>query len=193
MKRINKACLSIVLLILTGCQNKMDKENRVEGLLYTDKSPVSIEIEDGKIKKINKLRELSEENKNIFIAPGLIDNQVNGYAAVSFSFSGGELNPEDIKTATQALWAAGVTTYLPTLTTNSQDILLTNFTLLAEAKDDPGMHGSIPGFHLEGPYISPDDGYRGAHPARYVRKPDWEEFMELYEASGENIIRHPGS
>jgi N-acetylglucosamine-6-phosphate deacetylase len=45
------------------------------------------------------------------------------------------------------------------------------------------------GYHLEGPYISPIDGYRGAHPLKFVRKPDWNEFMELYEASGRNILQ----
>jgi N-acetylglucosamine-6-phosphate deacetylase len=49
--------------------------------------------------------------------------------------------------------------------------------------------GSIPGFHLEGPYISGEDGYRGAHPEKYVRKPDWKEFMELFDASGKNIMQ----
>lgn len=189
MNLLKLCSYSFVLLILTACTNKMDDVIKIEGHLYTDNSPVSIEIADGKIKRVRKIGKLSEANRNIFIAPGLIDNQVNGYAAVSFSFSGGELKPEDIKKATRALWEAGVTTYLPTLTTNSREILLTNFALLAEAKEDPEMHGSIPGFHLEGPYISPEDGYRGAHPVAHVRKPDWEEFMELYEASGENIIQ----
>jgi N-acetylglucosamine-6-phosphate deacetylase len=42
---------------------------------------------------------------------------------------------------------------------------------------------------MEGPYISPVDGYRGAHPLRWVRPPDWEEFLQYYEASGEKILQ----
>ena len=34
-------------------------------------------------------------------------------------------------------------------------------------------------FHLEGPYISPEDGPRGAHPARWVRPPDLERVPSL--------------
>ena len=41
---------------------------------------------------------------------------------------------------------------------------------------------------MEGPYISSEDGYRGAHPLKYVRKPDGKEFLALYEASGRNIL-----
>jgi N-acetylglucosamine-6-phosphate deacetylase len=42
-------------------------------------------------------------------------------------------------------------------------------------------------FHLEGPYISPDDGPRGAHPVRWVRSPDSDEFQRFQEAARGNI------
>ena len=161
---------------------------KVEGLLYLTKKPVSIEIKDGKIVRINELKKLSDESHPLFIAPGLIDNQVNGFAGISFCFAGGELTRDGILKATQELWKKGVTTYLPTLTTNTKEVLKHNFELLANSKNDKELHGSIAGFHLEGPYISPVDGYRGAHPLKYVRKPDWSEFKELYEASGKNIV-----
>ena len=178
-----------IILVLSGCEARTDTGQHIEGLLYTDQSPVSIEIADGKIKKIRKIKKLSRENRGTFIAPGLIDTQVNGYMGVSFSFGAGGLTQEGVQKATRELWKAGVTSYFPTLTTNSQDTLLKNFSVLAQAKEDPSLHGSIAGFHLEGPYISPEDGFRGAHPAEFVRKPDWDEFMELYEASGKNILQ----
>lgn len=43
------------------------------------------------------------------------------------------------------------------------------------------------GIHLEGPYISPKDGPRGAHDKQYVKGPDWREFHEWQEASGGRI------
>jgi len=134
--------------------------------------------------------------KGYYIAPGLIDIQVNGYNSVSFCLEGagdtpasnGGLTVSDVKKVTEGLWKEGVTTYFPTLTTNSQDLLLKNFGILAKAMNDPFLLGSIPGFHLEGPYISAVDGYRGAHPLEHVRKPVWNEFLELYKASGEKIL-----
>jgi len=81
-----------------------------------------------------------------------------------------------------------VTTFIPTLTTNSKEILSKNFSVLASVIDDPELLGSIPGFHLEGPYISPVDGFRGAHPLSFVRKPDWNEFLELNKAAGNKIL-----
>jgi N-acetylglucosamine-6-phosphate deacetylase len=42
-------------------------------------------------------------------------------------------------------------------------------------------------FHLEGPYISPEDGTRGAHPERWVRPPDLDEFHRFQDAARGNI------
>lgn len=167
----------------------------IEGISCFDNSPIAVEIEDKLIKNITRLPELSKNSKPYFIAPGLIDIQVNGYLSVSFSFEGAdetaennELSISDCKKVTEALWKEGVTSYFPTLTTNSRELLLKNFEILAGAKDDPSLLGSVPGFHLEGPYISPVDGYRGAHPKEHVRQPDWNEFMEFYHASGDGIL-----
>lgn len=158
----------------------------------------SIEIENGFISSLNPA--LNETTQTIdamgyYVAPGLIDIQVNGYNSVSFSLESAQdtakensdLTVEDIKEVTEGLWKEGVTTYFPTLTTNSKELLTKNFRTLATAASDSSNLGSIAGFHLEGPYISQMDGYRGAHPLEHVRKPDMEEFKELFKASGENI------
>ena len=63
---------------------------------------------------------------------------------------------------------------------------------LANAKESIAEGHAVVGqameaFHLEGPYISPDDGPRGAHPARWVRPPDLEEFRRLQDAARGNI------
>lgn len=177
---------SIILIFVAQLigQNKIV----VEGISYLNEKPIAVTIENGKILKIENISELSDPKNKLYLAPGLIDNQVNGFNNVSFSFGGGELTTEGIFQATSALWKRGVTSYLPTLTTNSQEILLKNFRTLAAAKNSKELLGSIPGYHLEGPYISPFDGFRGAHSKRFVRKPDWQAFMDLYEASDNNIL-----
>jgi N-acetylglucosamine-6-phosphate deacetylase len=161
----------------------------VEGLLYWDNAPVTIEIENGLISRITRRTRTTRDRDLPYVAPGLIDNQINGYAAISFGLSGGQLTVEGVRKATHALWKEGVTTYLPTLTTNSHEILKTNFAVLAKAVRDPDIGRSIPGYHLEGPYISPHDGFRGAHPKQWVRPPDWQEFMVYYRAADEKILQ----
>jgi len=163
-------------------------QETITGLLYSDNKPVSVTFNDGIITGIKRMKKLPKGSEELIIAPGLFDNQVNGFAGVSFTFGGGELTAEGVKKATGAIWKTGVTTYLPTLTTNSHDLLIKNFAVLGNIIDDPGLLGSIPGFHLEGPYISPVDGYRGAHPLVHVRKPDWNEFLQFNKAAGNKII-----
>ncbi len=175
---------------------KVLNSGRIEAINYFDYSPVSVEFENGIISGIKRLEKLSPDVKPLFIAPGLIDIQINGYLSVSFSLegagdteaSGGKLSVDDVKKVTEGLWKEGVTTYFPTLTTNSQELLVRNFSVIAEAMKDPSLMGSIAGFHLEGPYISDVDGYRGAHPREFVRRPDWKEFLEMYKAAGNKIL-----
>lgn len=156
----------------------------MEGLLYVDGKPVRVEITDGKISGIKHLapgRELPEA----YLAPGLIDIQINGYMGVDFSDQ--DLSAEMMQKATYALWKEGVTSYLPTVITRDQERLARSFALLAESLKDGIISASIPGFHLEGPYISPVQGYRGAHPEQYIRPPDWKEFSALQERAQDAI------
>jgi N-acetylglucosamine-6-phosphate deacetylase len=176
------------MLLFSLLLNSSCKHQGIEGLSFLDGKPVRVEVKDGMISRVKNISKLTGKGNHMYIAPGLIDNQVNGFAGISFSLAGGELTVEGVKQVTRSLWEYGVTSYLPTLTTNDREILLANLYVLSKAKNEQDLLGSIPGFHLEGPYISPVDGYRGAHPKMFVREPDWVEFMELYEASGRNIL-----
>ena len=189
MKCLKYCFIVMLILISAGMTPDNQKVLSIEGLSYLDNSPIRVNILNGKILSIKRLKKLSDNNKNTYIGPGFIDNQVNGFNGVSFVFGGGNLTAEGVQKVNKSLWEVGVTSYLPTLTTNDHKILLNSISILAKAKDDPASRGSIVGFHLEGPYISPVDGYRGAHPLKFVRKPDWNEFMELFDTSKGNILQ----
>jgi len=163
---------------------KSQKEIQLDGLLYSDGSIVEITIENEKIKDI-KTAEATNTASKTYIAPGLIDIQINGY--VGIDFSGPDLKVEGVKKATKALWKAGVTSYFPTIITSDIARIKKNFAILAEAKKDPEIGRSIPGFHLEGPYISPIAGFRGAHLEKYIKAPDWQEFQEIQKAADGGI------
>ena len=160
---------------------------KIEGIHYGTGKPVSIEIIDGYIGNISETDGLKNGNVNSFIAPGLIDNQINGYAGVDFS--GNTLTVEEVIHAAHAIWRGGVTSFLPTLITNSSENMTKNLSTLAKAlKSDEKLRECIPGFHLEGPYISPEEGYRGCHPVQYIHNPSWKEFLGFQEAADGKII-----
>jgi N-acetylglucosamine-6-phosphate deacetylase len=160
----------------------------VSGVHYATGKPVRIVIKDGLISSISGIERKKIDSHDLFVAPGLIDNQINGYANVDFS--GNDLSPEGVIDSARAIWRGGVTTFIPTLITGSHEKLIKNFSVLHTAitRDDK-LAMSVPGFHLEGPYISPDEGYRGCHPVQYVRKPSWDEFTAFQKAAGGRIIQ----
>ncbi|MEA1878346.1 MAG: N-acetylglucosamine-6-phosphate deacetylase [Bacteroidota bacterium] len=166
----------LVLLIIPGllCAQR-EKVKTLTGISYEDGSSISVSIEEGIIANIEILKD-SKPSSQIYIAPGLIDLQINGYMGVDFGNP--DITIKEIRTATQALWKEGITTFLPTVITNSHEALMKCFMALASTLDDPEIGPSIPGFHLEGPYVSPVQGFRGAHLEKYIRPANLSEFKE---------------
>ena len=104
--------------------------------------------------------------------PGLIDLQVNGYKGVDFS--GPALTEEDFVGACRAMLDSGTTAFLPTIITSPQDVYERNLAIMAKALRMPEFRGRLLGIHVEGPFISPLEGARGAHNADWIREPDVE-------------------
>jgi N-acetylglucosamine-6-phosphate deacetylase len=102
---------------------------------------------------------------------GLFDLQVNGFAGVDFNSE--EIDADRLDHALEAMLATGVTSCLPTLITASADRLAARFASL-----DRAVAGSrlgplmVPGYHLEGPFLNPTEGYAGCHPASAMTAPD---------------------
>ncbi len=120
-----------------------------------------------------------------FIAPGFIDIQVNGFAGVDYCSP--ESAQERIGQSVQALFATGVTRFFPTVITGSPDNITGALRNLARAKETLQEGPAMEAFHVEGPNISPEDGPRGAHPQRWVRPPDYDEFQRWQEAANGNV------
>ncbi len=112
---------------------------------------------------------------------GLVDLQVNGFAGVDFNDPG--VTEEKMLRALKAIQETGVTRCLPTLTTSSLKDFSSCARTLARLK-----HSALVGFHMEGPYISPLDGARGAHPKEFVCLPDLDDFKRRQEAAAGKIM-----
>ena len=108
--------------------------------------------------------------------PGLVDIQVNGFAGIDFNAPG--LSTEQVRRAVAELGATGVTRFLPTLITGPFDRFARCARVLLEAE-----HPAIAGIHMEGPYISPMDGARGAHPREHTVAASRDDFARRQDAA----------
>ncbi len=121
-----------------------------------------------------------------FVGPGLIDLQINGINGIDFNNP--DLTYKDVITATYYLLSKGVTTFLPTIITNSNiNILQLVRTIYLACLADPLVNDCIWGVHVEGPFISPLAGAKGAHDEQFIKRPDWPLFQRFQEAAGGKI------
>lgn len=116
-----------------------------------------------------------------WLCPGFIDLQVNGFAGADYNDPQTPL--ENIAASLSVISSTGVVQILPTVITGSPENMTGALRNMTQAREQLPEGHMIAGFHVEGPYISPEDGPRGAHPARWVRPPDIEEYRRWQDAT----------
>jgi N-acetylglucosamine-6-phosphate deacetylase len=112
--------------------------------------------------------------------PGLFDLQVNGFGGIDFNAP--DLTGDRVTEALARMRATGVTRCLPTLITSSFERFAASARVLARTPTP-----AIAGIHMEGPYISPEDGARGAHPREHVVPASLDDFLRRQEAADGRI------
>ena len=121
-------------------------------------------------------------SSDLFLSPGLVDLQVNGCSG--FDVNAPQLTPDTITDLVDAMLSRGVTCFAPTIITAPEDKICHALCVIADARrNHPRAAACIPFVHVEGPHISPLDGYRGAHPIDAVRPPSIAEFERWQQAS----------
>lgn len=117
---------------------------------------------------------------------GLFDFQVNGFGGIDFQ--GNDLTAAQLRQAVRCLRAHGVARIFATLITDDVDALCRKLARLEQlCARDPAARACIAGYHLEGPWLRPEPGYRGAHPPEPMHAPDLAEFHRLQSAAGGGI------
>ncbi|MCS7160603.1 MAG: amidohydrolase family protein [Gemmatales bacterium] len=170
---------------------------------YDTGQPVEVYLQNGYIQAVRAAAESVQDRALVpthkisaaeirvleaeYLAPGFCDIQVNGALGHNFTSSG--LTVEAVRAVSNECLRHGTTRFCPTVITSDTQTLRQALRVLAQAvAEDPLLQEMIPGIHLEGPYISPEPGPRGAHPAEQVRPPNREEFRQLQE-SAQGLIR----
>lgn len=148
--------------------------------------PITVAWRDGIITNVQPAEE-SAETENVWLAPPLVDLQINGYAGVDFQQD--DLTTEQLRTAVRALHRDGCTRFLFTLVTDRWPAMLARLkharSLVAADRD---LRSAIVGWHVEGPFLSPEPGYCGAHDPAKMLDPTPAHVAELREAAGDDPV-----
>ena len=175
-------------------RNLVELQMSIVGRRYDTGEVVRLEWLEGRIASVTP----ADDSDVPWLAPGRVDLQINGFCGHEFNDL--DLTIDKVRQVTLAFDEHGVTSYLPTMTTHSFEVIGHAMkTIVASRREYPDVAARIPGFHLEGPYISSEDGPRGAHPLEHCRPPCWDEFCRWQDAA-EGLIRiltlapeYPGS
>ena len=150
------------------------------GCVYKDMLVV-----DGKIETLGT--NLVDEEAQIIdvegktILPGFIDIHTHGAVGVDMN----ECDLEGLKKVCKFYASCGTTTFLPTILTDSKEVLLRCIRTIVEGKEYIHSGASIYGIHMEGPYLCKE--YKGAMPEELLQLPSVEDFKMYQEAAKNNI------
>jgi N-acetylglucosamine-6-phosphate deacetylase len=145
---------------------------------YATGQPVRVGWQEGIITQLEAASAAPEGD--VWLAPALVDLQVNGFAGVDFQQD--HLSAEELLAATRALRAAGCGRYLLTLITDAWPVLtarLKRVRLLRQMHDE--LRHAIAGWHMEGPFLSAEPGFHGAHNPALMLDPTPDHIRELRE------------
>jgi len=117
-------------------------------------------------------------DSDVWIAPGLFDAQVNGYGGIDFQQD--DVTAGDLISAARQLRNAGCTRFLLTLITDEWTKLTGRLRHLKELrKQSAELQSAIAGWHIEGPFLSTEPGFHGAHDPKWMLDPTAERIQEL--------------
>jgi N-acetylglucosamine-6-phosphate deacetylase len=146
---------------------------------YATGQPVCLNFQDGVIRGI----EPAEAALDLWIAPSLFDVQVNGFGGVDFQRD--DLTAEALLRAARGLRTAGCARFLLTLITDDWSILTSKLRRLRLLRSESAeLQAAIAGWHIEGPFLSTEPGFHGAHDPAWMRDPTAEEILELRTLTG---------
>ncbi len=159
-------------------------EGEISAHHFSTGKPVRVRCENGVITSIEKISSAAE---NSWIAPALFDVQVNGYGGIDFQQDNVTL--DELLSAARQLRRDGCAKFFLTLITDEWPKLtarLRHFKKLREQSDE--LKNAIAGWHIEGPFLSDQPGFHGAHNPAFMRDPTPEQISELRVITGNDRL-----
>jgi N-acetylglucosamine-6-phosphate deacetylase len=161
---------------------------RVVARDFRDAGWLDFDVRDGQIVEIRSAAGPSDPSPaDDWVAPAFWDIQLNG--RWGHSFSSPDVSVDQVVAIVRAQGPLGTAHLCPTLITAPAEHLLQGLRTIAAACDAfADVNARVLGIHLEGPFLSDRDGYRGAHPATAIRDPEWDLFQQFQEQAGGRIV-----
>ncbi len=152
---------------------------------YRTGEPVRVLWQNGRINAI--LRPNRAVPTGSWIAPALVDLQVNGYGGVDFQQD--NLPLSSLVTASRRLRLAGCGRYLLTLITDEWPRMMSRLRQLRELRErSADLRHAIAGWHVEGPFLSAEPGFCGAHDPAMMIDPTSEHLRELRDITAHDSV-----
>lgn len=152
--------------------------------VLNDWMDAQVEISDGKIAAIHPYGTYAADMDygDRRIVPGFIDVHTHG----AYGFDTNDADPEGLRRWAKSIVSEGITGFLPTTITQSEEVLTKALKNVANVVREGYEGARILGIHFEGPYL--DQTFKGAQPEQYCVSPDLEQFKR-YLAASEGLIR----
>ena len=116
----------------------------------------------------------------------LTDLQINGFVGIDFSDPA--LTTELLEKTVTAIVDSGTKYFLATIITSATEVYPRNLNLLADFIKNHPLGKHMLGIHLEGPFLSPQEGARGAHNPKWMQDPD-SRLLEQWQRQADGKIR----
>ena len=148
-------------------------------------TPAQLELEDGIIKEIYPYneKEVTKDYGDLRILPGFIDIHCHG----AYGFDTNDANPEGLRKWAKGIVDEGVTSFLATTLTQSEEVLKNAVSNVAKVVEEGYEGAEILGIHFEGPYLN--KAHKGAQPEEYCVKPNIEQFKR-YQKAAHGLIKY---
>jgi len=151
-------------------------QDEIHAWHYATRRPVKVQWRDGVITSMQEMK--AEPPSEVWLAPSLVDLQINGYAGVDFQRDG--LTADQLLTATGGLRKAGCAKFLLTLVTDEWTRLVNRLRHLRRLRSASlELKNAIAGWHVEGPFLSSEPGFHGAHNPEFMLDPTTDKIREL--------------
>lgn len=148
-------------------------------------TPAQLELEDGIIKEIYPYneKEVTKDYGDLRILPGFIDIHCHG----TYGFDTNDADPEGLRKWAKGIVDEGVTSFLATTLTQSEEVLTNAVSNVAKVVEEGYEGAEILGIHFEGPYLN--KAHKGAQPEEYCVKPNIEQFKR-YQKAAHGLIKY---